>query len=121
MSTPVHAELYYVVDLRPEWQSKPYVTFWRPKNAGYSFPLPWAGRYTRAEIEEGGSYYTKNEGRRRIRFAVPCATADAMGAEPDAKMIDGDVGPVVFKTPANRKALIAARLRLAFPLPTGGT
>lgn len=98
------ADLYYVADFRPEWRHKPYVTFWRPEDAGYCYPLPWAGRYTRAEIEAGGSYYTKREGRRFIRFAVPCSIVDAMGTAPEAREIDGDTGPVVRKT--------AARLRI---------
>ncbi|MET4636195.1 hypothetical protein [Kaistia defluvii] len=113
-------EFYYVADFRPEWRGKRYVTFWRPKNAGYAFPLPWAGRYTRAEIENGGGYYTKREGRRYVRCAIRCSIVEAMGVAPEAGDIDGDVGLVVLKTAANRKALVASRLRPVSPAPDVG-
>ena len=105
-------DLYYIVDLRPEWRRKPYITFWRPDNAGYAFPLPWAGKYSSLTVENGGGYYTNRDGRRWVRFAVPCGVVDAMGVLPKANEIDGDVGPVVTATAQNRRALIAARLRL---------
>lgn len=104
------ADLFYVADFRSEWSRKPCVTFWRPEDAGYAYPLPWSGRYTRCEIVPG--YHDRRDGRRLIRFAVPCAVVDALGAEPPAGLIDGNCGPVVLNTAANRQALRNARLRL---------
>lgn len=40
---------FFIVDLRPEWRGNPYVTLWRPDDAGYAYPLPWAGRYSKAQ------------------------------------------------------------------------
>lgn len=103
-------KLFYVADFRPEWSKNPCVTFWRPESAGYAYPLPWSGRYTRDEVIPG--YHDKREGRRLIRFAVPCAVVDALGAMPPAGLIDDNSGPVVLNTADNRRALRNARLRL---------
>lgn len=101
---------YFIVDLRPEFARNPYVTFWRPKNAGYAYPLSWSGRYGKAEVIEGGSYYTKREGRSFTRFAVPCAIVEALAVAPKPGMIDGDAGPVVVNDASRRTALRKAPL-----------
>lgn len=96
---------FYIVDLRPKWSGNPYVTFWRPDNAGYAYPLPWAGKYDLQTVIEGGDYYTTREGRSLIRFAVRCEIVEAMGVTPSPGKIDGDVGPVVLNLPRIRQDL----------------
>ena len=97
--------MFYICDLRPEWRWKWAVTFWRPDDNGYAFPLPWAGKYTAQRVNEGGSYYTAKEGKTLIRFPVPCDVVEAMGISPPPRHIDGDVGPVVLNIGKNRIAL----------------
>lgn len=101
-------ELFYICDLRPQWRKQRYITFWRPENKGYAWPLPWSGKYTAAQIDESPDYYTKKEGRYFTRFAVPCAVVEVMGGPPGDRDVDGNVGPVVFNTPGNRSRLLAA-------------
>lgn len=97
-----------ICDLRPEWRGKPYITFWRPDDCGYAFPLSWAGSYAAAAVDAGGAYYRKQEGRSLIRFAVPRVAAERLSQQPAPGVIDGDAGPVVSNTALNRKALRAA-------------
>lgn len=110
--------LYYICDLRPEWRGKPCVTFWRPENAGYAFPLPWSGKYTLAEIVSNPGYYWERPyGKPKaayIRFPIACGVVDQYGAEPTLGLIDGNVGPIVWKTTRIVRALRDAML----PLPT---
>jgi len=105
---------YYIVDLRPEFSGR-YITFWRPDNAGYAYPLPWAGRYSQATVDEAGSYYhgSKDHRTRVDRFPVPCEIVERFGVAPAPGAIDGDVGPVVPRTEEIRKALKAAKYRPA--------
>ena len=115
--------LFFIVDLRPEWNKNPYVTFWRPEDAGYCYPLPWAGKYTRARVEEGGSYYTarawtspKGPGRLFTRFAVRCSDIESLGGPPDTEgrgRVDGNTGPVLRNSGAMRNALRRLRYRPA--------
>lgn len=109
--------LFYIVDMRPEWRGKWAVTFWRPKDAGYAYPLSWAGKYTRQTVEDGGTYYTTRSGRHLIRFAVPCHVADALAVAPPPRQIDSDAGPVVFNSPENRAKLRKAALRITAAAP----
>jgi hypothetical protein len=111
------AQEYYIADMRPEWRGKPYITFWRPKDAGYAFPLPWSGRYAAETVIAGGSYYTLREGRSLIRFAVPVEAVERIATAPKPRDIDGDVGPVVANNGANRRALRAAAF---LPSPSTG-
>lgn len=124
MTTPaldpeVREDLFYIVDLRPEWNKNPYVSFWRPDDAGYCYPLPWAGKYTAERVAERHSYYTHKEwtstkgpGRLFTRFPIRCADVEAivaeMGGPPDTKgrgRVDGNTGPVLRMSGAMRNAL----------------
>lgn len=96
---------FFIADLRHEWKDHPYITFWRPRNANYAWPLSWAGRYTKDDVDKAGSYFAEKDGRSLIRFAVPCDCAEKIAVAPDAGMIYGDVGPVVRNTPENRRYL----------------
>ncbi|MTH96540.1 hypothetical protein [Roseibium sp. RKSG952] len=102
---------FYIADMRRNWRTNPYVTFWRPENAGYAYPLSWAGKYSRETVTDGGRYYTQREGKSLIRFAVPCDAAEAIAEPPTPGTIDGDAGPVIRNTAENRRRLRQA----AFP------
>ena len=105
---------FYICDLRPEWRRNWAVTFWRPDNAGYAYPLSWAGKYSAEKVKKGGSYYAKRSragdeaerpGKTLIRFPVPCEVAEAMAVASPPGKIDGDAGPVVMNNGKNRIAL----------------
>lgn len=102
---------FYIVDLRAEWSRKPYVTVWRPKNAGYAYPLVWAGRYDKATVDAGGSYYSTKDGTRQWkRFPVPCHVVEALAIpSPENGVIDGNTGPVLRNNVHIRDALRRAR------------
>lgn len=102
---------FYIADFRPEWRSRPFISFWRPKNAGYAYPLSWSGRYDADQLKP--DYHERIEGRSVKRCAVPCAIVEARSVEPAPGMIDDDAGPVVMNTAANRMALRKARYRIA--------
>ncbi len=96
---------YYIADLRPEWRSKRYVTFWRPNDAGYAFPLSWSGQYAQADLIAAVNYYWAREGQSLIRFPVPCAIVDRRAVPPAPGVIDGDAGPVLPNNGTTRKWL----------------
>lgn len=99
---------FYICDLRPVWSKQWAITFWRPQNAGYAYPLSWSGKYDRKTVAEGGDYYHEWEGGKLTRFPVPCAAADALATDPPRGMIDGDAGPIVRNTKEHRAKLRAA-------------
>ncbi|MGF7053958.1 hypothetical protein GGC47_003146 [Bosea sp. OAE752] len=101
--------LFYIADLRPEWVRRPCVTFWRPDFAGYAYPLSWSGRYDLATVLARWDYLTKQDNRWAIRFPISCEIVDAMAVATPPKIVDGDAGPVVLNTAANRAALRADR------------
>lgn len=99
---------FYIVDLRASFRDKPYVSFWRAKNAGYAYPLPWSGRYSRQTVDgEAAYYYARKEGLHPSpdRFPVRCEIVDAMGVPPAPGIVDRNVGPVVPNTDAIRRRL----------------
>lgn len=108
MSEP--EQQYFVVDIRPEFSRQKYITFWRPNNANYAWPLSWAGRYDKSTVDaEGDYYYTVDGGKALARFPVPCEVVEAMGlTDPDDRDIDGNAGPVLRNTAAVRRKLRAA-------------
>lgn len=106
MSTNQHTPgPFLICDLRPGWSSHPYVTFWRPKNANYAYPLSWAGDYTEAEVMEGGGYYAVYEAGHLIRFPVERSAVEPLAVDPAVGIIDGDSGPVIRNTAALRQEL----------------
>lgn len=101
-------ELFYIIDVRENFRRNPYITLWRSKDSGYAYPLPWAGKYTRAQVDSHPDYYyTVRFGSTRIldRYPVPCEAVEALGVEPARGAIDGDAGPVIRNTRAVRDAL----------------
>lgn len=105
---------FYICDLRPEWQYKPYVTVWRPANCGYAYPLAWAGIYSLDDVEDGGVYYyrPRYETKKAMdRFPVPREVVEALAVAPRPGIIDGNVGPVLPNTKDVRAKLRAAAFR----------
>lgn len=90
---------FLICDLRPEWSWRPYVTFWRPNNANYAYPLVWSGDYAEAEVMRGGGYYTTVESGILIRFPILRSLVEPMAVAPERGHIDGDTGPVVLQNP----------------------
>lgn len=93
---------FFVVDLRREFGGK-YITFWRPRNSNYAYPLEWSGRYLLGELRPG--YHQLKEGGRFIRFAVPCGVVEGMVCTSIIGEIDGGVYSVVENTDRNRRLL----------------
>ena len=105
---------YFVVDLRAEFRRNPYITLWRPDDAGYCYPLPWAGRYSKTKIDAGGGYYSASwadkRGRRRfLRFPVLTHDAEALAVPPARGIIDGNAGPALRNNAETRAKLLALR------------
>jgi hypothetical protein len=106
--TGSHTE-FFIVDLREEWARRPYVSFWRPNDAGYAYSLPWSGRYSKETVDRRWSYYNTNG-----RFPVACSVVEALAdPRPAPRIIDGDVGPVV----PNNSYLISAMKALRYHRP----
>lgn len=107
-------EKYYIVDMRENWKNDRYLSFWRPDNRGYAYPLAWAGQFTASQIRAQYEYYNQRKGTAGpwMRFPIACATVEAGAIMPMRGQIDGNVGPVVPNTPAMRAALRAARAEL---------
>lgn len=103
---------FYIIDLRPEWTRNPCVTLWRPDDCGYAYPLAWAGKYDRATVDKGGSYYTQKGKRYWQRFAVPCEIVEAIAAPLTSRIVDcWQAGPHLLNTGKVRMALRKARYR----------
>ena len=102
---------FYIIDLRPEWARKPYLTVWRPDNAGYAFPLSWGGIYSRETIDREPHYYATRMGYRQWkRFPVPRAVVERLAQpKPRPGIIDGDAGPVLPNDANTKAALRKAR------------
>jgi hypothetical protein len=104
------ADEFYIVDVRPEWRRHPYVTLWRPNDAGYAWPLPWAGRYHRDALV-AGYHANKGGGKQYLRFPVPCNIVERLAIPtPTPNTVDGDAGPVLPNDAKTRRALRAARV-----------
>lgn len=115
------SDLFFVVDFREEWLRQPYVTMWGPDSAGYNWSLPWAGRYTAAELDKTVGYHTTrrwsvSKGARTgpwERFGVPCEILEALSGEPDSEgrwrlELPGN-GPIVRNSAAMRRHLTRHR------------
>lgn len=74
-----------------------YITFFRPANAGYAWPLSWAGKYEEAEVRDPKQYLSDGEDT----LAIPYGIVDAIAVQPKKGDIDGDAGPVVLNTKEN--------------------
>lgn len=106
MTKPDSEDLFYVVNLNHHTRGGRHIAFWGPDDAGYRAPLPWSGKYTRAQIESHLDYYHTGD----ADIAVRCDAVEALGEAPAKGQIDGDVGPVVLNTEKNWKALLSAMI-----------
>jgi hypothetical protein len=97
-------EQFVIVSVKWTKRDSRYITFWRPDNAGYAYPVPWMGLYSREQVESNLAYY--NNGT--FTIAVPAATLEGMTEDPRPGEIDNDAGPVVLNTKANWERLEAA-------------
>jgi hypothetical protein len=103
--------LYYVVSVKHTQREQPYITVWRPENAGYAWPLSWAGRYPQSEIAASLDYYHGGDS-----VAIPCRLLDDMAVPTPPGTVDNDAGPVVLNSKANW-ALIMGWLATMEPRP----
>ena len=106
------SDAFYIVDVRADFRGNPYITLWRPKDAGYAYPLPWAGAYSRETIDANPGYYHKHRygtAPAFDRFPVPCDVVQRFSTDPAPGRIDGNAGPVIPNTAAVRAALRRAR------------
>lgn len=108
---------FYIIDMRPEWSRKPYITVWRPDDAGYAYPLSWGGKYSKETVDAAPGYYcnrgacASGQPRKRLtRFPVPCDVVEALAIpKPTPRIIDGDTGPVLVNDAKTRAALRKAK------------
>lgn len=112
-------QLFFIVDIRRAWLGDPYVTLWRPRAAGYAWPLAWAGKYTLDQLQEAPGYYEKrdeDDRRRWAHFPVRCEDVEPLAIAPSPGRIDGDAGPVIPNNAAMRRRLLQMRFRLPMNL-----
>src|SRR4051794_12616949 len=101
-------QLFFLVSTKNTQPSHLYITFWRPNDAGYCWPLSWAGKYSRQKIQAKRDYYMSDN-----TFPVPCEVVDAIASQPLPGMIDGDAGPVVENTKGKLRYLRTIGMREA--------
>jgi hypothetical protein len=97
---------YYIVSTNhtPPPRRERYITFWRPDDKGYCWPLSWAGKYAEKAVMDNLGYY--NSGCSAI--AVLASVVDALAETPRQGDIDGNAGPVVRNTKRNWRLIRAA-------------
>jgi hypothetical protein len=100
-------QAYVIVSVAHTLKADLYITFWRPENKGYAWPLSWSGKYSEEEVLKNMEYY--NDGWHTI--AVPVDIAEKLALAPKKGMVDNDAGPVVLNTPANWDMLLHAAIR----------
>lgn len=85
---------FYIVSLAHTTREDAYISVWRPDNAGYAWPLSWAGKYTAEQVEAALDYYHRGDST----IAVPCEVLDAIAVPPKKGAVDNDAGPIVPNT-----------------------
>lgn len=92
--------------LSPKWThyDDPYITFWRPNNAGYAWALEWSGRYDEVLIASHASYYNNADST----IAVPVDVAITLA---ESATIDRKEVTAVKNTPRNLNILKGAVYR----------
>lgn len=94
---------FYIVNLSHHRGDQFYISIWRPADRGYAYPLEWAGKYKRSDIEAHLGYYNSGD-----NIAIPTAVIEALAIEPLVGQIDGDAGPVVPNTKESWAPILAA-------------
>jgi len=98
-------EQFLVVNLSHARSDQYYVTFWRPENSGYAYPLDWAGLYPRSVIEASLDYYHSGS-----NVAVKAQGVLPLLLDPLKGYVDGDAGPVVPNTRKVWSELLASMI-----------
>lgn len=99
---------YVIVSVGKTGKKDPYITFWRPDNKGYAWPLAWAGSYSHEQVIADPDYYDNGTDTIAVLrsslgdFAIP---------KPISGMIDGDVGSVIQNNKDNWRRLYEARIK----------
>lgn len=96
-----------VINLSHHHQKAAFVTFWRPDNNGYAFPLAWAGLYAREEVDKQLDYYHTGH----CHIAIPAAAVEGLLVSPGHRMIDNDAGPVMLSTKENWGHILRSLIR----------
>lgn len=98
---------FYIVSLKHTMRSDRYITVWRPDDAGYAYPLSWAGKYHEDSVLNNLSYYNNGD----TTIAVPCETLDRIAADPEPKTIDNDAGPVILNKTSSWRQILDNAIR----------
>lgn len=99
---------YLLVSVKHSPKRDPYITFWRPGNSGYTWPLKSAGQYDEEDVRRNPGYYNNF----CDTFPVPVSLAYELAIpKPKPGLIDGDAGPVVQNTIENWKRLKEGRFQ----------
>lgn len=93
---------FYIISVKHSQRRHRYITFWRPENKGYAWPLSWAGKYSEGAVLADLDYYNRGDDT----IAVPCDFVEAIAVSPVPGTIDNDAGPVVLNTPHYWRALM---------------
>ena len=93
----------YIISLVHTPRRDAFISFWRPDNSGYAWPLSWAGKYPLDKVLANPSYY--NDGYHTL--AVLAGVVDALSVKTPPGYVDGDAGPVVGNNHHNWKILLS--------------
>ena len=94
---------FYIVSVKWSRRTDKYITFWRPDDKGYAYPLSWSGKYSADNVMAHLGYYNNGDDT----IAVPVEIVDPLSVAPEPGWIDNDAGPVVKSNAANWNLLIA--------------
>ena len=96
---------FYIIDMRPEWRGNRMITLWKGENAGYTYSVNHAGKYSEDDVAKSPCYYSKQDVRGLMRFPVPCAFVDELTV-PSQPFSDSYTGPVLLNNKGTREALL---------------
>lgn len=85
---------FYIVSVQHTRRRDRYITFWRPNDRGYAYPLSWAGKYGRDTILGNLDYYHQGTDT----LAVDAGAIEKIAVDPKPDTIDGNAGPVVLNS-----------------------
>lgn len=92
---------YYIASLKHTQRHQKWITFWRPNNSNYAWPLEWSGLYPEASVREQMYYY--NSG-----VAAVAVRADIVAALAVPTVVDGHSVRCVPNTSASWNSMLDA-------------